>query len=113
MDVHFHTDGNTIDIISDLIEVGADVINPQFSAMNLKELVEIVKGNVCIRTDIDRQYMLVKATPKEMYEYVKVAFDILGSEKGGIIACGELNSDCSLNVVEAMYKSFEKYGRYY
>lgn len=113
MDVHFHTDGNTIDIISDLIEVGADVINPQFSAMNLDKLGKLAKDNVCIRTDIDRQYMLVNATPKEMDEYIKKVFDLLGSEKGGIIANGELNSDCSLEAVEAMYNAFEKYGRYY
>lgn len=113
IDVHFHTDGNTIDIISDLIEIGSDVINPQFSAMNLEKLGKISKDNVCIRTDIDRQYMLVKGTPKEMDAYVKKVFDLFGSNRGGIIANGELNSDCSLEAVEAMYKAFEKYGRYF
>ena len=48
-----------------------------------------------------------------MDEYVKKIFELLGSEKGGIIACGELNSDCSLNLVESTYEAFEKYGRYF
>ena len=113
IDVHFHTDGNTISIINDLIEIGADVINPQFSAMNLDELSRKVKNRVCIRTDIDRQYILIKSTPKEMDEYIKKIFKLMGSERGGIMFKGEINSDCPLELVEAMYTAFEKYARYY
>jgi len=113
IDVHFHTDGNTTDIIPDLIEIGVNVLNPQISALNLEELGKLVRHNICIRTDIDRQYMLIRATSGEMDQYVKKVLNLMGSEKGGIIGCGELNSYCSLIAVEAMYKAFEKYGRYF
>lgn len=56
--------------------------------------------------------MLTRSTPEEMDEYIKEIFSLLGSEKGGIIACGELNSACSLGSVETMYKGFEKYRRH-
>ena len=112
MDVHFHTDGNTISIIEDLIEIGADVINPQFSALDLEKLSDIAQHKVCIRTDIDRQYLLVRGTEKEMDDYIKKIFNILGSKKGGLIFKGEINSDCPLNLIEAMYQALVKYGTY-
>jgi len=37
---------------------------------------------------------------------------LFGSPKGGFVGMGELNSDCKLENVEAMYEAFEKYGRY-
>jgi len=113
LDVHFHTDGNTISIIPDLIEIGADVINPQLSSIDIEKLSKIVNGKVCVRTDVDRQYMLVKATSKQMDDYIKKIFVLLGSKMGGIIANGELNEDCSLEAIEAMYVAFEKYGKYH
>jgi uroporphyrinogen-III decarboxylase len=109
--IHFHTDGYTIDIIPDLIEIGVDVLNPQFSAMNLEDLAKIVAGRVCIRSDIDRQYILPKATPEEVDLYVKRVIELFGSNNGGFIAMGEINSDSKLENIEAMYEAFEKYGR--
>jgi uroporphyrinogen-III decarboxylase len=110
--VHFHTDGYTIDIIPDLIEIGVDVLNPQFSAMNLEDLAKIVAGKVCIRSDIDRQYILPKATPEEVDLYVKRIIELFSSKDGGFIGMGEINSDSKLENIEAMYEAFEKYGRY-
>lgn len=110
--VHFHTDGYTIDIIPDLIEIGVDVLNPQFSAMNLEDLAKIVAGKVCIRSDIDRQYILPKASVEEVDLYIKKVIELFGSNNGGFIGMGEINSDSKLENVEAMYEAFEKYGRY-
>jgi len=112
LDVHFHTDGNTLEIIPDLIEIGADVLNLQFSAMDIDEIARAVKNKVCIRTDIDRQYMLREASYTEMLDHIREICDKLGSSKGGIIGCGEVNEDCSLESVKAMYDGFEKFGNY-
>jgi len=112
MQVHFHTDGYTLDIIPDLIEVGADVLNPQFSVMDLDALARAAAGKVCIRTDIDRQYVLTRATPEEVREYMRRALELFSSPRGGYIAYGEINSDASLENVEAMYEALEEFGRY-
>lgn len=69
--VHFHTDGHILDIIPDLIEIGVDVLNPQFSTMDIGKLSSVIRRRVCIRSDIDRQYILTRASPEEVREYVR------------------------------------------
>jgi len=108
--VHFHTDGNTIEILPDLIELGADVINLQTSAMDLEATARIGAGKFCLRTDIDRQYILTRASPAEVTEYVRRLFELFGGPRGGVIASGEINSDSSLPNVRAMYEAFERFG---
>lgn len=110
LDVHFHTDGNTLEIIPDLIEIGIDVLNPQLSAMDINELSRVVKNKVCIRTDVDKQHMLRTANRSEMLYYIREICNKLGSSKGGIIGCGEINEDSSLEAVKAMYDGFERFG---
>jgi len=107
---HFHTDGNTMEIMKDFIEIGIDVLNPQFSSIDLKEVSSICKGNICIRTDIDRQYILPSASEDEVEEYVKKVIKLFGIKSGGLILSGEINSDSNLRNVKRMYHCFEKYG---
>jgi uroporphyrinogen decarboxylase len=106
----FHTDGNTIEIIEDLIEIGMDVINPQFSSIDMEKLSSICKGRVCILTDIDRQYILNRAPVEEVREYVKRIIKLLGTDNGGLILRGEIGADTKLENVKAMYECFEEFG---
>lgn len=110
--VHFHTDGNTLAIIPDLIEIGCHVINPQFSAMDLADLAKVAAGKVCIQSDIDRQYIGPRGAPSEVQDYVRQVIQLFGSRSGGLIAWGEVNSDWPLENVRAMYEAFEAYGHY-
>lgn len=108
--VHFHTDGNTLEILPDLIELGVDVVNLQLSAMDLEKTARIIRGRLCLRTDVDRQYILTRASPDEVTAYVRRLIDLFGGPEGGLIACGEINSDSRLENVAAMYEAFERYG---
>ena len=112
MNLHsfFHTDGNTIEIIEDLIEIGVDVINPQLSAMDMEKLSDICKGRVCIRTDIDRQHILPYGSKMETREHIKKIIKLFGTKKGGLILSGEINSDTKLENIQEMYESFEHFG---
>jgi uroporphyrinogen decarboxylase len=110
--VHFHTDGNTLDILPDLLELGVDVVNLQLSAMDAERAAAIIGGKMCLRTDVDRQYILTRASPSEVTDYVRRLLDLFGGPRGGLIACGEVNSDSRLENVAAMYEAFERYGRY-
>jgi hypothetical protein len=110
--VHFHTDGNTLAILPDLVELGADVVNLQLSAMDPDQVAQVIAGRVCLRTDVDRQYVLTRAEPAEVTAYVRRILDLFGGPRGGVIACGEINSDSSLANVAAMYEAFERYGTY-
>lgn len=112
LDVHFHTDGYTIDIIQDLIDIGVDVLNVQLSAMEVKELSRRFRGKICFRTDLDRQYVLPRGTPDEVDRHVKLMIESLSTPEGGLIGCGEIGPDVPIENVEAMFASFRRYGTY-
>ena len=110
LDLHFHTDGYTVDIIEDLSDVGADVLNVQLSSMDVDELSRRFRGRICFRTDLDRQYVLPRGTPDEVDQHVKLTIESLNTPEGGLIGCGEIGPDVPIENVEAMFAAFWKYG---
>jgi len=111
--VYFHSDGYILDIIPDLIEIGVDILNPQFSCFRLEDLADAVHEKICISSDIDRQYILPRGRPEEIEAYVKRVIELFSNEgRGGLICRGEVNIDVPLENVEAMYKAFKKYSLY-
>lgn len=111
-EVYFHSDGYIMEIIPDLIEMGVDVLNPQFSCHNLSELGRLVSGKVCICSDIDRQYLLPYGTPEEIEENIKEVIRIFGSHNGGLIGRAEIGADVPLENAEAAYRAFYEHGVY-
>ncbi len=109
MDVHFHSDGNIIDIIPDLIEIGVRVLNCQANVIGLDVLKKRFAGTVCFRTDLDRQRIVPFGTPQDVKKHVVDVFQHLGTRKGGIIACGEIGPEIPLENVRAMYEAFASY----
>ena len=105
LDVWYHSDGNISDIMPDLVELGIDVINCQASTMDINKLKEL-DGQICFRTDIDRQNILPYVSPKKVREYIFDLFHKLGTPKGGIVACGEISEDVPLENIKAMYQAF-------
>jgi uroporphyrinogen-III decarboxylase len=111
--VYFHSDGYILDIIPDLIEIGVDILNPQYSCFKLEELAQAVHGKLCIASDIDRQYVLPRGSIKEVDEYVKKVVELFSHcGRGGLICRGEVGVDVPLENVEAMYMAFKKRGKY-
>jgi uroporphyrinogen decarboxylase len=109
MHVHFHSDGNIVEIIPDLIDIGVRVLNCQASVIGLDVLKKRFAGSVCFRTDLDRQKIMPFAGPAEVKRHVKDVFDHLGTKRGGIIACGEIGPDTPLENIRAMYEAFMEY----
>ena len=109
MDVHFHSDGNIIDIIPDLIDVGVRVLNCQANVIGLDVLKRRFAGSLCFRTDLDRQRIVPFGTPQDVKRHVVDVFDHLGTRKGGIIACGEIGPETPLENIRAMYEAFASY----
>ena len=107
---HFHTDGYTMEILDDLIEVGFDVINPQFSCMVLAAVAAKCAGRVCIRSDIDRQYLLPYGTPEEIRENVRQVVELFHAPDGGLIGHGEIGPDVPLANARAMLSTFAEFG---
>lgn len=111
MDVWFHSDGAVNEIIGDLIEIGADVLNVQASVVGHDWLARNARGRVAFRTDIDRQRILPFGTAAEVKEEVQRTFEACGTARGGIIACGEVGPDVPLENIRAMYEAFHEFGK--
>ena len=110
--VFFHSDGNVLEIIPDLIEIGVDALNVQVSLIGVDLLAEKFAGKICILPDIDRQRLLPFGKPEEIEEHIKYLIKKFGNFNGGIISWGEIGPDVPLENAEAMLHVFEKYGRY-
>ena len=110
MDVRFHSDGCINDVFADLIEIGVDVINCQTALVGHDWVASNARGRVAFRTDIDRQRVLPFGSPAEVKEEVHRVFESCGTEQGGLIACGEIGPDVSLENIRALYEAFRLYG---
>ncbi|TFG61511.1 MAG: hypothetical protein E4H36_10290 [Spirochaetales bacterium] len=106
LDVHFHSDGYITEIIPDLIDIGVKVLNAQVNVMDMDYIKKHFNGHVCFRTDLDRQKVTLYGTPEEVRKHIRQVFTHVGSEKGGVIACGEIGRDTPLDSIKAMYETF-------
>lgn len=89
MYVFFHSDGNILSIISELIECGLDVLNPvQTSAMDIEKISQLYAKKLCFLGAIDVQHLLIKASAPELVEQIKRIVSFLHKE-GGYIASPE------------------------
>jgi uroporphyrinogen decarboxylase len=109
MDVHFHSDGNIVDIIPDLIDIGVKVLNCQAMVIGLDTLKKNFRGKVCFRTDLDRQKIVPFGPPEEVRAHIRDVFASLGTSRGGIIACGEIGPETPLENIRVMYDTFMRY----
>ena len=101
--VRFHSCGHILEIMPDLIEVGADIINIQSSCMFLDGLAAGARGRVCLEVDIDRQYEMPHGTPAAVRRRTQACYDALFAPEGGLIWLTEIGPDVPLENVEAYY----------
>ncbi len=83
--VAYHTDGNVMRVIPDLIEIGLDVLNPvQPACMNPAELKKLYGNNLCFWGSIDEQFTLPFGTPADVRSEVLARLQSIG-QNGGLI----------------------------
>lgn len=109
--VYMHTDGMIYEIMDDLVEAGVNMINPQFRANGLDNLVRICKGRIPINLDLDRQLFPV-ATPKDVDDHVRECVEKLYLPEGGLGLSFEFAPDIPFENMEAAIRAAEKY-RFY
>jgi uroporphyrinogen decarboxylase len=105
--VFLHSDGNILEIVKDLKEVGVTTLNPQFRANGLDNIVKIMKGNIALHQDLDRQRFPF-STPKQLDEHITETFNALFNEKGGLSFYAEISPDIPLVNVDAICTTLEK-----
>ena len=81
-DVIFHSCGNIMRIIPELIELGVDVLDPvQPRAMNIDDVARTFGGKIAFSGGIDDQ-CLESNTPQQVKDEVRHAIDTLGKPYG-------------------------------
>jgi len=105
--VYMHTDGDIIEIMQDLVEVGVNIINPQYRANGIDRLVTTCKGKIPINIDLDRQ-LFPFATPKDLHDHVRETVEKLYLPQGGLGINIEIGMDVPLRNIEAIVDEIDK-----
>ncbi len=109
--IYMHTDGCIWEIMPDLVECGADMINPQYRANGLDNLVRVCKGKIPINLDLDRQ-LFPFASRSQIFDHVGECVEALYLPQGGLGLNAELNYEIPLDNIAAVLDALEKYRHY-
>ena len=91
MDVIYHSCGNIMDIIPDLIDLGADVLDPiQPETMDAREIARRFGGKIAFYGGISCQ-RLAGWTPQEVKDEVRRMIDTVGKPFGNAYMVGPAN----------------------
>jgi hypothetical protein len=114
--IFMHTDGCIYEIIPDLKDCGVDIVNPQFRANGLDNLVRATRGagrnRIAVHLDLDRQ-LFPFATPSELEDHVMESAEALGLKEGGLSISAEISEDVPLENIGAILCALEKARVYY
>lgn len=111
--IYMHTDGCIWEIMPDLVECGVDIINPQFRANGLDNLVRVCRKDqiIPINLDLDRQ-MFPQATPSQLKDHVAECVESLYLPQGALGLSIEFNYEVPLENIAAVLDAAEKYRHY-
>jgi len=109
--VFMHTDGCVTEILGDLKEAGADMVEVQYRANGLENLVRLCKGKIPINLDLDRQY-LPFATPQGIETHIRECVEAMYLPEGGLGIFLYIGDDVPLQIIEAAAAAVEKF-RFY
>jgi len=104
-----HSDGHTLAIYPDLIELGLDAFNSQIFCMGTDKLKEF-KGKITFWGEIDRQNLLPYATTDEIAAAVREVREALWHDGGAIAQC-EFGVGSKPENVIAVYETWDSYGK--
>lgn len=109
MDVFFHSCGNVMQIVEDLVEVGVDVLDPmQPGAMDEQQLADRFGRRLTFCGAIDLQQLLCRGTPQQVRQEVRRAKNLLGRPFGGsyvVSPANVLTPDVPLENLEALFQA--------
>ncbi len=110
----FHSDGNLLPIMEDLLTLGMAGLHPiQPAAMDIGTIKSRYGSRVCLLGNIDLDYTLTRGTPEEVEREVKERIAVAGQGGGYIItSANSLPDYCKTENVWAMSRAIQKYGKY-
>ena len=81
-----HSDGYTLDIIPDLIDLGLDYFNTQIFCIGIDKLAQF-KGKITFHGEICRQNLLPNGSVQDISNAVRKVYDTLWDNGGCIAQC--------------------------
>jgi hypothetical protein len=105
--VYMHSDGHILEIIPDLKDVGVTMINPQIRANGIDGIRDVIKGNLAMNLDLDRQ-LFPFASKQEIVDHVHEAYDKLYMPEGGLSFTAECEPDVPLENIETICAALEE-----
>ncbi len=101
-----HSDGHILAIYPDLVEMGIDAVNSQLFCMGVENLKPFA-GKITFWGEMDRQHLLVDATPEQVNEAVRKVYGDLWRD-GGCIAQCEFGAGSRPANVRQVYASWDQ-----
>jgi len=110
----FHSDGNLMPILDDLLTLGMNGLHPiEPGAMDINEVKRRYGHRVCLVGNIDLRYTLTRGTPAEVEVEVRDRIEHVGRGGGYIISsANSITSYCKLENVLAVRDAVARYGWY-
>jgi uroporphyrinogen decarboxylase len=111
-----HSCGKINDIISDLIDIGLDVINlQQPTVLGIREIGEKFAGKICFESLCDIQKTLPFKNREEIRQEAKLLLDCWGTQTGGFIL-GDYGDGDAIGIAgekkKWMYNAFIEFDRW-
>lgn len=106
----YHTDGNVIDFLDDLAEIGVDILNPIESVLDMEKLKREFGDKLCFWGGINNKEVLPEGESDEVKKDVKRKIDKLGPEGYVVSAAHNIQSDVPVENVLTMFKTAIDYG---
>lgn len=104
-----HSDGYTMDLIEDLIEIGIDALNLQLFCMDMDEIERRFGGRTAFWGEIDRQYLLPFGSEEEIRAGVRrVQHALLKNRSTGVVAMAFEGKDISDAALIAVYDEWTR-----
>ncbi len=100
-----HSDGHTLEIYPDLIEIGLDAFNSQIFCMGVENLKQF-RGKITFWGEIDRQYILPNGTVEDVAAAVTKVYDNL-YDNGYCIAQCEFGPGAKPENVETVFRQWD------
>ena len=104
--VYFHCCGAIADIIPDLIEIGADILNLNQPDIFGLDTLAAFHGKVCFNCPVDHQTVAIHGDRQEIRAYVKNLNESLGGPEGGFI--GYIEEYSSIGMSAENYASIKE-----
>ena len=113
--IFFHSCGNIVGLLDDLIEAGVEALNPvQVAAFHDPAGVKAAYGDrLSFWGGIDTQWVLPNGTPEQVREEVKLRIGQFGPG-GGFVAASvhNIQADVPPENILAMSEAVQRYGKY-